>query len=99
MLLSAQTYLQDVLFVSVHLRITFYKNLIQKKGFYLMSSIQKPPLPKFSIVGVRPSTFGIDFFGLCKRKCDKINKEIDEANDKALADFHKQLDLWKQSQY
>lgn len=63
-----------------------------------MSSIQKPPLPSFSIVSVRPAVCCIDFFGLHKRRCDKINKEIDEANNKALAEFHEQLDAWKRSQ-
>lgn len=70
----------------------------QKKGIYLISSIQKPPLPSFSIVSVRPAICCIDFFGFHKRRCDKINKEIDEANNKALTEFHEQLDTWKRSQ-
>lgn len=63
-----------------------------------MTSSQKCQLPNFSIVSVRPAICCIDFFGFHKRRCDKINKEIDEANNKALTEFHEQLDAWKRSQ-
>lgn len=65
-----------------------------------MSSIQKPPLPNFSIVGMMPGPELRDLFHFngTKKRGDEFNRKIDEANDKALADFHKQLDEWKRSQ-
>ena len=65
-----------------------------------MSSIQKPPLPNFSIVGMMPGPGLRDLFHFngTKKRGDEFNRKIDEANDKALADFHKQLDEWKRSQ-
>ena len=100
MLLLAQIYLQDVLFVLIRLRKAFCKNQAQKKGSYLMSSIQKPPLPNFSIVGMMPGPELRDLFHFngTKKRGNEFNRKIDEANDKALADFHKQLDEWKRSQ-
>ena len=76
------------------------KNRTRKKGSYLMSSIQKPPLPNFSIVGMMPGPELRDLFHFngTKKRGDEFNRKIDEANERAWAEFHEQLDEWKRSQ-
>lgn len=61
-----------------------------------MSSVKKPPLPSYSIIGKRPSLYCIDW-KRTQKICDEFEKKQDAKNANSLKIFKEQLKAWKNS--
>ena len=61
-----------------------------------MSSVEKPPLPSGSIIGMRPDLYCLDW-KRTQKSCDEFERQQDLEHENALKNFKMQLKAWKES--